>query len=267
MSDLLKDEPLHARLLAKLETHWPLSHADRQALYDLPIRTRTFKAGEDMVLEGDRPTECCLVLEGLVGRYKLVSDGRRQILAFHVPGDIPDLHSLQLTVMDHSLGALSQVSAAFIPHADLRALLRRAPAIADSLWRETLIDGAVFREWMVGMGRRSAYARLAHLFCELATKIDQTGGRRGDRYPFPLTQSEVGDALGLSTVHVNRMLQLLRKAGAIQVRAGEFKVLDWDVLAAAGEFNPVYLHLGPTRATNRAQNTTAPLGARSTGLR
>lgn len=250
MSDLLKYEPGNTYLLTKLEAVRPLSVSERAALYDLPIRVREYRGDEDIVLEGDRPTECCLVLDGLVCRYTIVPGGGRQILALHVPGEMPDLQSLHLARMDHSLAALSRTRAAFIPHESMRALLHSSPTIADLFWRETLVECAVSREWVVGMGRRSAYARLAHLFCELATKMDYALVSRGGQYPLPLTQTQMGDALGLSTVHVNRSLQALRKAGAIEVRAQKFRVLDWKTLIEAGEFDPGYLHLpAVTRAS------------------
>lgn len=241
----LRHEPHHSRLLARLEGAGRLSENDRRAVASLPMRLQDFAANEDLVLQGDRPTECCVILDGVVCRYKILGDGRRQIMALITPGEMPDLQSLHLERMDHSLAALSRVKAAFIPHQSLSDLIVGSPALGHALWRETLVDGAVFREWMVGMGRRTAYARLAHLFCELTVKFERAQVRRGDRYPLPLTQSELADALGLSVVHVNRVLQQLRRDGAVQVRAGELRILDWGKLAEAGEFTPDYLHLPP----------------------
>jgi len=148
-----------------------------------------------------------------------------------------------MDVMDHSLSALTACKAMFIPHETVCDLVRRCPRIGDAFWRDTLIYGAVFREWMLGLGRREAYGRMAHLLCELYVRLKAVGLTNGDAYAFPLTQAEFGDALGLSTVHVNRTLQDLRGEGLITLRSGSVAVLDWDRLREAGEFDPTYLHL------------------------
>ncbi len=260
MAELLKHEIAHGFLLAKLEATALLSNDDRQALSQLRVRVREFDAGATIVVDGERPSECGLVLDGLVYRHKLLGDGRRQILAFHVPGDIPDLQSLHVPVMDHSLGALTPTKVAFFAHADLRSLLQDAPALAGLFWRETLVDAAIFRVWMVGLGRRSAYGRLAHLFCELATKLRQAGLGRGESFPLPVTQQDLGDALGLSTVHVNRVLQQLRKARVVEVRSGRLTVLDWEKLAEIGEFSPDYLRQSGSPRSFEALRPSATRG-------
>jgi CRP-like cAMP-binding protein len=207
------------------------------------MTVRTLKADADIVRDQDQPSQCCLVLEGFLCRYKALDDGRRQIFSFHIPGDIPDLQSLHLTVMDHNLGTLVRSKVAFITHDNMRALLRNHPVIGDACWRDTLIDAAIFREWMVGMGRRQAYGRIAHLFCELTAKNRAIGLAPEDSFKLPATQADLGDALGLSTVHVNRVLQELRGAGLITLGGGVLTVLDWEGLKEAGEFDPTYLHL------------------------
>jgi CRP-like cAMP-binding protein len=169
--------------------------------------------------------------------------GKRQIFSFHIPGDIPDLQSLHLDVMDHNLGTLALCKLAFVPHPAMRALMRGFPRIGDAFWRDTLIDGAVFREWMIGIGRREAYTRVAHLLCELYVRLRAVGLTNGHAYEMPITQAELGDALGLSTVHVNRTLQELRGDGLIRTTSGTVAVLDWEALRNAGEFDETYLHL------------------------
>jgi CRP-like cAMP-binding protein len=173
----------------------------------------------------------------------MTAPGKRQIMAFHIPGDIPDLQSLHLTTLDHSLGTITPCEVGFIRHEDVRDLVRRFPRIGDAFWRDTLIDAAVFRAWMVGIGRREAYGRIAHLLCEVMTKLRAVGLADGQRCELPITQVEFGDALGLSTVHVNRTLQELRGNDLITLRGGFLTVLDWDGLREAGEFDPAYLHL------------------------
>ena len=231
------------RLIRKLESITDLSEDEKRAIHELPMNVKNLAADTDIVREGDRPPECCLILDGFACRYKLVGDGYRQIMAFHIPGDIPDLLSLHLKVMDHSLGTLVPSKVAVIGHDSLRDLMQRYPGIASAFWRDTLIDAAVFREWMVGIGRRSAHARIAHLLCELLVRLRAVGLTRDDTYELPLTQAELADALGLSTVHVNRVLQELRGDGLITLRGGSLAVQDWEGLQRAGEFDPAYLHL------------------------
>jgi CRP-like cAMP-binding protein len=233
----------HAPLIRKLERVVALGSKERQAVLDLPLTLRTVGAATDVVRHGDRPEACCLVLEGFVCRYKLVADGRRQIMGLYVSGDIPDLMSLHLGVVDHGLGALATTTVASIPHQSLMSLMRRYPMIADFLWRETLIDAAILREWMVRIGRRSAHQRIAHLLCELLLRLKATGLAVGYAYDLPVTQAELGDALGLSSVHVNRILQDLRGERLIALRGGSLTILDWPGLKGAGEFDPAYLYL------------------------
>jgi CRP-like cAMP-binding protein len=116
---------------------------------------------EDAVREGETPRECCLLVEGMMHRYKLLPNGKRQILAFHTPGDVPDLQSLALNVMDHSLAALVGCKVGFTAHDSLRAFMRRSPGIAEALWRDTLIVAAIFRAWIIGIGQRSAHDHMA----------------------------------------------------------------------------------------------------------
>ena len=237
-------EPFNATpLVRKLESQIVLSDAEKDALQSLSGTVKTLEADQDIVREGERPSTCCLVLDGFVHRYKMTETGKRQILSFHISGDIPDLQSLHLEVMDHSLGTLARSTLAFLPHDTVRDLIRSCPRIGDAFWRETLIDAAVFREWMLGLGRREAYGRMAHLLCELYVRLKAVGLANGHGYEMPLTQAELGDALGLSTVHVNRTLQDLRGEGLITLQGGSVAVLDWEGLRKAGEFDPTYLHL------------------------
>jgi CRP-like cAMP-binding protein len=233
------------RLIRKLETITDLPEAERAALRELPLTVRTVAADSDLVSEGQTPSECCLLIEGFVCRYKILPDGGRQIFSFHIPGDIPDLQSLHLRTMDHSLGALVTSQVGMIPHSALQRLTERHPRIAAAMWRDTLIDAAVFREWLAGVGRRSAKQRIAHLFCELFVRFRSVGLADDRGFDLALTQAEMGDALGLSTVHVNRVLQELRSDRVISTRGRFLSVDDWAGLCAAGDFDPTYLHLDP----------------------
>lgn len=242
MTTIAEDSP-HARLIRKLETITVLNRDDRDAIAALPLRAKSFEENQDLVRQGDRPSECCLLVEGFVCRYKVLGEGQRQIMSFHLPGDIPDLQSLHLKVMDHGLGALTPVTVAFIPHEAMEEITRSRPTIAAAFWRDTLIDAAVFREWLAGVGRRSAHQRIAHLICELCTRLKALGLIDNPSFQLMVTQAEVADALGLSSVHVNRVLQDLRRDGLIAIQGRVLKILDWEGLKEAGDFDSEYLHL------------------------
>jgi len=237
-----------AALLRKLESIAPLAPEEKAALLRLPLRLKTVAAHQDIVRAGDTPSESCLIVAGFACRYSLTAEGKRQILSFHIAGDIPDLQSLHIDVMDHSLATLAPSSLAFIQHDDLRSLTRSHPRLGDLLWRDTLIDAAIFRQWMVGLGRRDAYGRIAHLLCELLVRLRAVELVEDHAFTLPVTQAELGDAFGLSTVHVNRVLQDLRGNGLITLQGSSLKVLDWEGLQRAGEFDPTYLHLAKKEA-------------------
>lgn len=233
----------HARLIRKLESIADLTSAEKEALGELPIQIRDVPRDTDLVSEGDRPSHCCLVIEGFACRYKMLAEGRRQIMAFQMAGDIPDLQSLHLRVMDHALGALTPMVAGFVPHAALHDVIRRQPGLGSVFWRDTLIDAAVFREWLVGIGRRSGAQHMAHLICELLVKMRAVGLTDGETLTLPFTQEDLGDAMGLTSVHVNRVLQELRREGLISGQGRIITVTDWAGLKAFSEFDPTYLHI------------------------
>jgi CRP-like cAMP-binding protein len=230
------------RLIFKLESITELTSDERQALMDLPMTVRSYVRGQDIVREGDRPIECCLLLKGFASRYRLLPDGRKQIVAFHIPGDMPDLQSLHIQLMDHSVAAMAPTSAAFIPHTNMRDLTQRFPGLLHAFWRTTLIDAAIFREWLVGSGRRTAYERVAHLLCELLLRFQGVGLASGNSFKMPATQGDVADALGLSSVHVSRVVRELRIEGLLKWTISGVTILKLEELQAAALFNPIYLH-------------------------
>lgn len=230
-------------LLRKLESIGTVTDEERDALANLPGTLKSYAANEDIVREGDRPSVVGLLLEGFLCRYEVVPSGKRQIMSFHIPGDIPDLQSLFIDVMDHSLATLGPAKVALIPHEVMSGIIDNNPRLAHLLWRDTLIDAAVFRKWIAGIGRRSAYARIAHVFCEFATRMKAVGLAEGGSCELPFTQAILADALGLSTVHVNRTIQELRLKKLIRLTSGRLTVYDWDGLQQAGEFDPTYLQL------------------------
>ncbi|GAC1333867.1 MAG: hypothetical protein NVSMB26_15660 [Beijerinckiaceae bacterium] len=145
--------------------------------------------------------------------------------------------------MDHSLATIVASKAAFIPHDALRDLSHAHPRIADVFWRDTLIDAAIFRQWLAGVGRKSAHDRIAHLFCEMFFKLKAVGLASADKFYLPITQTEIGDALGLSTVHVNRSIQELRGEGLITLIDHHLTIDNWEGLKETAMFDPTYLHL------------------------
>ena len=230
-------------LIRRLERIGQLSDAERHAVENLSAKVQTLRPRQNIVREGEKPEHSCLVVEGWAFRYKLLGEGRRQILSFHVPGDVPDLHSLHIDTMDHGLAALTQATIAFIPHESLLDVTKRFPGLAGILWRETLIDAAIFRQWITGMGQRDGLGRMAHLFCELYCKLEATGLAAEHCCNLPITQTELGDALGLSSVHTNRVLQELRAQGLVMLRSKALSITSWEGLVRAAEFNPAYLQL------------------------
>jgi CRP-like cAMP-binding protein len=184
-----------------------------------------------------------VLLSGFTCTYKMTGNGKRQIMGFGIPGDIPDLQSLHLDVLDNSLGTLTQCRVGFIPHETLRDLCNRFPRITAAFWRETLIDAAIFREWVMNVGQREAYQRMAHLFCELMVRLRAVGLAEDHACDLPITQGELADAIGVSTVHVNRVLQEMRSHGIIELRGDRLNIPDWETLKRVGDFDPTYLHL------------------------
>jgi CRP-like cAMP-binding protein len=234
----------HGRaLVRKLESIAELGDAERDALAALPLQVASLRPDQDIVREGDRPSRSCLILEGVSCTYKVTGEGKRQILAFQLAGDVPDLQSVHLQTLDSSLGTITASKVGFIQHETLRDVCERFPRIAAALWRATLIDAAIFREWMTNIGRRQAYARMAHLLCEMVVRMRAVGLAQDHSCDLPMTQNELGDATGISTVHVNRTLQELRGDGLISLKGTLLTVQDWDGLKQAGDFDPTYLHL------------------------
>jgi CRP-like cAMP-binding protein len=235
--------PAITPLIRKLESIFTLDESEKAALLNLPLQVATLRADQDIVRERDRPSRSCALLEGFACTFKITPEGKRQITAFHIAGDIPDLQSLHLEVLDSSVGTLTPCTVGFIQHESLHQLCDQHPRIARALWRETLIDAAIFREWTVNVGRREAYHRIAHILCELVVRMEAVGLAQDHTCEIPITQGEFADATGLSNVHVNRVFQELRGDGLIVFKGSTLQVPDWDKLKVAGEFDPTYLHL------------------------
>ena len=240
----------HDRLIRQLESITvKLSDHDKDALRRLPVHLKRLSAREDVVFDGERPFQCCLLVEGLLHSYKSLSNGAKAVLAYHVPGDIPDLQSLFLHTLDHSIGAVTNCQIAMISHSAMYELIEARPRVAAAFWRETLIDAAIFREWIVNASARPARPRLAHLLCELFDRLRSVGLAENDGFDFPMTQAELGHATGMSAVHVNRSMQELCAAGLMISKDRFLRVLDWPQLQKVAGYESRYLHLNAVEIT------------------
>ena len=214
-------------LLQKLEQVMVLTDAERQTISKLPEHVLRVERREDIV-DGSKPTSVHLLRSGIAGRYTLLGEGQRQITAFMVPGDCCDLRALLMGDIDHSVAAFSPCEVAVVPHQRLFAAIEKHPRLALALWGDTLLDAAIHREWVGNVGRRSAYARTAHLLCEIWFRLKSMGLAHDHTFDLPLTQADLGDATGLSVVHVNRTIRQLREDGLIRLSKGRIvQVLDW----------------------------------------
>ena len=229
-------------LLRKLRYHSPIDPADVAAIRRLRCEMRELTPGEDFVSQGDKPKAAAVVIEGILARYHTLGSGARQYLALHYPGDWPDAQGLFLQHMDHSVCAIGRALVCSISHDQLMRIFVERPTIAFAVWRETLIDAAIFRESITNNSGRHGVARIAHFFCEQFYRAKFVGFAEDNACPLPLTQTELGETLGMSLVSINRHLQTLRQTKAADHRAGKLTVRSWSKLASLGEFDPGYLH-------------------------
>lgn len=229
-------------LTRKLEVFAPLPEADRALLDEVISHSSQVGPREDLIREGEVPDDVHLILDGFACRYKILNDGTRQIMAYLIPGDFCDLHVFILRAMDHSIGTLSRCKVVDIPRRRVLQMTER-PSIARALWWATLVDEATLREWLVNIGGRPAEQRVGHLLCELLLRLRAVGMADDDGYELPITQAELADTMGLSTVHANRVLQRLRAEKLITLSGRKLVILDLPKLWAFSGFNPNYLHL------------------------
>ena len=235
--------PAH-RLLARLRHFTVFSPEERNAINTAcGGSTLVARQRRDLIREGDRPRGVPLILEGWAFRYKTLEDGRRQIIALHLPGDLCDIHGSILRKMDHSIGALTQVRYVELTRDQIDDLAALGPRVHQALWWDSLTTAAIQREWTVNLGQRDALERLSHLFCELIFRLRAVGMIDGLRCEIPLTQTDLAEATGMTPVHVNRMVQELRSRQLIRWKGREFEALDLDGLCDVAMFNPAYLHL------------------------
>ncbi len=255
------DHPLDP-LLHKLEMWHPLNDAEREAIRELPHVVREIDAHQYLIWDGDKPQNTCLILSGFAIRHKLAGNGNRQIMSIHMKGDLIDLQNSLLGVADHNVQMLTDGTLALIPVEAVLEIAFRLPAVGMGMWYETLVEGSIFREWILNVGRRDAFTAVAHLLCEFALRMQVAEIGKATSYELPFTQEQLADAVGLTSVHVNRTLMKLETEGYIRRSKRTITIDDWPRLAKVADFEPRYLHidraaLPPTIPAQMAQRPGA----------
>lgn len=234
---------MHNPLITKLGNFVRLSPDDEAVLGLFSAqRIRRVRPREHIILEGDKPHHVNLIIQGWACRYKVLENGRRQIISFFLPGDLCDLNIFILRRMDHSICALTPLTYAEISREAFDEAVDR-PRIVQGLWWESLVSAAIQREWTVNLGQRSAVERVGHLLCELFLRSRAVGLAGDHKCEIPLTQTDMADATGLTPVHINRTLQELRARNLIILQSKELTIPNLERLKDASLFNDNYLHL------------------------
>lgn len=230
-------------VVRKLSSLNNLSAEDIDGIQTLPRRFQQVRAGSQIVSEGQLVSECCLLVTGYACRHKIADNGGRQIVSFHMAGDILDIQHLLFCRADHNVQAITAAKLLFFPMDALRALVSERPEIGKALWRDCLIDASVFREWVLNVGRRDAKKRIAHMLCEFAARAEAAGLGSPAQFTLPMTQEDIADATGLTSVHVNRMLRALTEEGSLTRNGREIRIIDWPRMRRTADFSPEYLHI------------------------
>ena len=233
------------RHLLKLRARAPVGEDEEQAIRDAVGEVRTYPADHVVIRAGQRIEASTLLLDGIMCRYKDLSEGQRQITELHVSGDFVDLHSFTLKRLDHNIMTLTPCRVAMVPHEKLGQITERFPHLTRLYWFTTNMDAAIHREWELSLGRRTALSRIAALFCEMRLRLEVVGMTESETYALPLTQTDLAECLGLTPIHVNRTLKELREQGLVQFKSGRVTIFDWDRLRDVAEFDPAYLYLEP----------------------
>lgn len=229
-------------LITNLTQHSPLDPDDKDMILALPRLIKRFETGTFPVRQGDIAKTCCLVLSGFVCRTRTTGTGSRQILSIHMKGDFVDLQNSFLNEADYNVQAITNATLAFIPKHEVSDLVDKSTGIRQAVWRNILADASISREWLLNVGQRDAYTRVAHMICEVALRQSAAGICNGMICDWPMTQEQFGDATGLTAVHINRMLKSLRDDGLITVTKRTINIMDWDGLKEAADFTEGYLH-------------------------
>ncbi len=236
-------QQIFAKLIARFDRRAPLGEKERAALLALPFTLKTYPKHAYLVREGERAKSTKLVIEGLCYRHKVTAEGARQIISLHIAGDFVDLEGSLLNVSDHNVQVLETCTAAEVPRAALVEVINAHGALAHAMWVDTLIDASIYREWVVNVGRRDAKRAMSHLLCEFGRRLEFAGLAEGNSFQLPMTQEQLGDALGITPVHVNRVLKELGQDGLVVRNERYIEVPDPARLAKVAGFNELYLHL------------------------
>ena len=241
----MSENPQHvlAPMVRQLSLREELTADDRNAILALPVTVRKVQSGQFLVWDGDKPQNSCMLISGFAYRHKIAGNGGRQIVSIHMRGDIVDLQNSLLGTADHNVQMLTAGDVAMIPIEAILEIASARPAIGIALWIETLVDGAIFREWVLNVGRRDARTRIAHLLCELALRMEGAGLGEHVNYELPITQEQLADAVALTSVHVNRTLMKLQQDGVITRNRRMITVVDWARMMREADFEPRYLHI------------------------
>jgi CRP-like cAMP-binding protein len=232
-----------APLLNTLDLRSTIPEPDRRAILDLPHTLMTLEPGDYLVREGDLPTSCGVLVSGFAYRQKLTGSEGRQILSIHIPGEALDFQHIFLDVADHSVQMLTRGEVALIPRADIQHICRAREAVGHAILINILVEASILRECVLNIGRRDAKSRLAHVLCELAVRLDAYDLADDMGYNLPMTQAELADALGLTPVHLNRVIRSLEADGMIKRSNRLISFPDWDAMREVADFNDRYLHL------------------------
>jgi CRP-like cAMP-binding protein len=231
-------------MVRKLSSRGKLDEEDRTAILALPVVSRSYHPTTYVVREGEPPRHYCdFIQEGFAVRQKLTAHRMRQIVSIHLPGDFIDLQHLFLSVADHNVQALTELKTVGVDRHALQQLALEHPAVGRAMWFDALVDASIYREWVLNVGRRDARARIAHVLCEVSLRMKAAGLTADGSFELPLTQEQLGDAVGLTPVHVNRTLKSLAKDGVVHRAKRYISFADWDRVAGIGDFSALYLHL------------------------
>jgi CRP-like cAMP-binding protein len=236
-----------SRHLMKLRARDEISAAEEKAIRSAVAEEREYRADHTFIRAGEQLSHSTMLLDGLICRYKDLRGGQRQISELHVAGDFADLHSFTLKYLDHNMMTLTPCRVGIVPHDRLREITEAFPHLTRVYWFATNLDAAIHREWELSLGRRTALARVAHLFCELQVRLGIVGLADETGYALALTQTDIAECLGLTPVHVNRTLKELRERSMVEFRSGRVDLLNLAALRQAAEFDPGYLYLNSQR--------------------
>ena len=243
-----KGAPMLTRLVLKGRTVAPLTDPERRRLEQAVSETRRVRARTLLVRKGEVIDHSTLLLKGLLSRHVDDRLGHRQFLSLQIPGDLVDMHAYPMKKLDHDVGALTDAEVAILPHDNIKKIAEDDPELTRKLWFATLLDGAMHREWIFRLGRLDALGRVAHLFAETGARFEAIGLGTRRRFSLPITHADLGDACGLTSVHVSRVLKGLREDGLCTFNHGDVEVTDYPNLVRRAQFDPEYLYLSPSAA-------------------